>query len=436
MEEAPLLSAESMLHSQQPGDAADALCGDSCIFDHPTKADSSLLKVFFILLNTAIGSGTLLVPYCYTAGIGSALTVSALFGFVALSSLNFLIYSSTASRKYDYHELFEHCFGARRRWMLNIMVFLVQFGSAMIYSHWNGRLLNHLIGSKHWLFGSNEFYIYATTAVIAFPLTIFKSISQLGNLSMLSTLFIFVLIAHACYWFIKDTVQYGFDPRNELKVFNFKKINVIITALSVNSMAYNCHINLFSCLEHMEEPTVKRGKKFSFYVVLASFILYNMFGIFTYLDLFNTLGNGSSLEYYKGKHWFTILTICGVIVVLVISTPLVIWAARNSINMMIWKDKPMTNFRWIALGAGMCLLGSFLAATSDNVLLFFDVVGGLFTPTIIFFFPALFFIKLVKNAPISRRINAYFVAAFTLCAIMACTYESVREVIKTIKGDK
>ena len=437
MKSAPLLQSEHQLVTQglDSREQCEA-CDDEQIFDHPTEANSSFLHVFFILLNSAIGSGTLLVPYCYTSGIGTALIISAIFAFVALSAMNFLIYSSTKIKRYDYHEMFEYCFGKKKVWILNIMIFLVQFGSSMIYSHWNGRLLNYLIGSKHWLFGSNEFYVYAVTALIAFPLTLFRSISALGKFTMLSICFIVVLITHAFYWFIKDKSQYGFDPRNELRFFDFKKYNVIITALSVNSMAYNCHINLFSCLQHLKNSTIRRGKRFCYSVIIVAFILYNLFGLFTYLDLFNTLGNGSSLEYYKGKYWLTIFTICGVIFVLIISTPLVIWAARNSINMLIWKDKPMTNLRWICLGGGMCLLGSFLAASSDNVLLFFNVVGGLFTPTIIFLIPAIFYIKIIKNGPFIKRINAYFVAIFTICAIAACTYESVKQIYETIKGDE
>ena len=84
MKSAPLLQSEHQLVTQglDSREQCEA-CDDEQIFDHPTEANSSFFHVFFILLNSAIGSGTLLVPYCYTSGIGTALIISAIFAFVS-----------------------------------------------------------------------------------------------------------------------------------------------------------------------------------------------------------------------------------------------------------------------------------------------------------------------------------------------------------------
>ncbi|KAH0786479.1 Transmembrane amino acid transporter protein [Histomonas meleagridis] len=435
MSSQPLLESDgqiSYVHSEQ----GEIINSDN-VFDHPIEEKLSMGGCFLILVNTAIGSGTLLIPYCYTSGVFTSLLISLLFGIVSYIAMTCLIESGKNFRKYDYHELFAHCFGERWMWIPDLMIFLVQFGSAMIYAHWNGRLLNRLIGSSNIILGSNVFWVFATSAIIAFPLTIFKDIQALEKLTALSFVFIIILIVHATFWLIKDVSELGFDPRNELRFFNFKRYDVIITAFGVNSMAYNCHINVFSCIGHMKNCTFKRCKQLSIVVVAVAFLLYNMFGMITYFDLFDTLGNGSSLEYYPPRHWFTIITIIGVVIVLIISAPLVLWAARYSVNRILFKGRKMSNLRWIIIGGSMCIGAALLAASSDNVLLFFDLVGGLFTPTIIFLMPGLFFVKSANsNTPLYKKIAAYFIILFTIVAMVACTYQSISEIIKTAKGNE
>ena len=406
------------------------------LFDIPVPGQSSLFGCFQILLNTAIGSGTLMVPYTYTAGMGLALLVSAIFGILAYMAMHFLIDASNYCKKYDYHGLFAHCFGPKLIWILNVMVLLVQFGAMMIYSHWNGKLVNHLINyTQSVIVGSNSFWIALVTAVVVFPLTIFRQISKLEKFAMLSTFFIILLIVHSVYWFVKGYLNGTFDERkSQFVAFDFSKWKVVIAAFSVNSMAFNCHINLFACLENLRNCTIKRARALGIITVAVAFLLYHIFGTFTYLYLFDELStHESALEYYDHSDPFTIVTICGVILILVISSPIVCWAARNSLNMMIWKDKPMTNVRWVSIGGGICLVASFLASSSDNVLLFFDLVGGLFTPMIILLFPAVFFLRICKEASLGMKALAGVTAAFTIVGAGACTYQAIDEIINAAK---
>ena len=406
------------------------------LFDIHVPGQSTLFGCFQILLNTAIGSGTLMVPYTYTAGMGLALLVSGVFGTLAYLAMHFLIDASYTCRKYDYHGLFKHCFGEKMMWILNVMVLLVQFGAMMIYSHWNGKLVNHLVNyTGNVVIGSNSFWIALVTAAVVFPLTIFRQISKLEKFAMLSTLFIILLIVHSIYWFVKGYFNGDFDDRkSQFVAFDFTKWKVVIAAFSVNSMAFNCHINLFACLENLKHCTIKRARLLGIITVAAAFFLYHVFGSFTYLYLFDKLStHESALEYYEQSDVFTIVTICGVILILVISSPIVCWAARNSLNMMIWKDKPMTNVRWVSLGGGICLVASFLASSSDNVLLFFDLVGGLFTPMIILLFPAVFFLRICKEATVGMKALAYITAAFTIVGAAACTYQAIDEIIQAAK---
>lgn len=406
---------------------------EESIFDIPVPGDSSMFGSFQILLNTAIGSGTLMVPYAYTAGIGMELVISAAFCFIAYMALYFLIEASQYSNSYDYTGIFKSCFGEKPLWILNLMIFLVQFGTVTIYCLWNGRLLNHLVGSSHPLIGSTAFWSFLASTFCVFPLTLFRSIAKLENFASISTFFICLLIIHAFYWLIKD-VNDGYFDKTAPTAFNFNKYEVIISALSVNCMAFNCHLNLFSCLEHMNNCTLRRAHKLCGITVLVSFALYNLFGLFSYLDLRDKIGPGSSLEFYERPNWFTKLTIVGVVIVLIVSSPLVVWTARRGFNNLIWKDKPMTPLRWVCLGGGLVLLASLLASSSEDVIFFFDIVGGAFTPTIEFVFPAIFFLKIQRGAPKWKIILAGLVLVFSIISIAACLIQAVKQIIDAIRG--
>lgn len=93
------------------------------IFDYKVPADTGAFGTYRILLNTAIGSGTLMIPYCFTCGVGISLIISFIFALLAYFSLMLLIDSSQYCHKYDYHGLFSHCFGKGKLWILNIIIF-------------------------------------------------------------------------------------------------------------------------------------------------------------------------------------------------------------------------------------------------------------------------------------------------------------------------
>ena len=404
------------------------------IFDMPTPGDSSMFGGFQILLNTCIGSGTLMVPYCFTTGVGTELIISAIFCLVAFMALYFLIEASQYSGTYDYFDIFRSCFGKKHLWFLNLSVFLVQWGTVVIYCLWNGRLLKKLVGSSNPILYSNAFWSFLIATFAIFPLTIFRSLAKLESFASISTFFILLLIVHAFYFFVHDLVQDGFDPAGEFQLFDFRT-EVVISALSVNSMAFFCHLNLFSTLEHLKRPTLKRALSLCGLTNGVSYLLYSLFGLFSYLNLFDKIKAGSSLEYYTHPNWFTKVTIVGVVVVLIVSSPLVLWAARFGFNNLIWKDKPMTPIRWICIGGGLTLIAALLASSSEDVVFFFDIVGGFFTPTIEFVFPAIFFLKIQRGAPKWKIAIAVIVLVSSIVAIVACLYQAVKEIIDAVHGN-
>ena len=95
---------------------------DENIFDMPTPQDSTLFGTFQILINTAIGSGTLMIPFCYRLGIVFALFMSAIIGLISLGSFWMMMYAAFVVKKYDFRGLWNQLFKKNLIWILLILI--------------------------------------------------------------------------------------------------------------------------------------------------------------------------------------------------------------------------------------------------------------------------------------------------------------------------
>jgi amino acid permease len=174
------------------------------IFNYQTTPSTTMFGGFQILLNTTIGSGAVMVPYCFTVDVAMEFVISLIFAVLAWLSMHFLIEAARTAQKYDYQGLFDFCWGERKRWILDLFIVLTQFGALMIYAHWNVRLValvvTSLVPNLPLLFRQNAPWIFLIVALVICPLTFFRNI-----ISFFSTFFVCVLILHSLYELIRDT---------------------------------------------------------------------------------------------------------------------------------------------------------------------------------------------------------------------------------------
>jgi amino acid permease len=417
----------ALLSSFECGGIPTANFDNDDLFDHETPSTTSFLSAFFILLNTAMGTGTLQIPSCYPAGIGLALLISALFMVLTFLSMHFLIAAAKSVHRYDYKGLFDLSFGSEHRWVLNVIILFQQLGSLTIYCLFIGRLVSELIGPAPFILHSTQFWTFLITAFIVFPLTFPRQISKLQGASAFAVLFVLILALHSIFWWAEDIGQ---PKKGTVQFFDFKQVPTIIAAFSVNSMAFTCHLNLFPCLEQLKNCTVRRAHYLAATSLGVVFLIYAVLGIFTYLDKIDTLLEGKALlEYYNPKHWFTIIATSGVVVILIVSCPVQLWALRNSLNDFLFKGDTMTTLRWVGIGGGCSLIAAFLSSTSDNITVFFDVVGGIASPSLILLLPAAFYMKSKPDAGVGMKYLAIQHIVFTILGAVASVYQVITSIV-------
>jgi amino acid permease len=389
--------------------------------EEENKGKSSFFGAFLLLLNTTIGSGTLLIPYCYKSGLALCVLTSFGVSLIALASLWMLIDSAKVTKGRDYSHLFEITFGKKWTWIMNVWIILVLFGTVIIYVLWIGRLVKHIVPFKAKALESPIFWNFTCAILLIFPLTTFKSLKKLESWSGVAVFFIVWLIIFALYWLIKGVHDNGFQPE---KIVYFNPGKILISTFGIMSMAYDCHCNIFQTLNILKDPSTKRARWLTTVVVYVSFILYNSFGILVYLHLFDELGSGAALEYYPLGNWFTKVTILGVIIILILGGPMMVFPTRASVINLWWNGEVSTLW-WNIIGASIVLLATCCACLSNNIVFFFDLVGGLLTPGFVFTMPSIFYLKNVPKQKWYNKVICAIVIIASIAATIACTYNVV-----------
>ena len=392
---------------------------------------TSMFGVLLVLINTTIGSGTLLIPYCFKCGLAEVIIVAFVTALIALWSLFMLYDAAHATGATDYPTLFQACFGRKWVFIMDTWIFLVLFGTTVIYVNWCGRLVKHILPLDKGIWQSQILWNFICAVVLVFPLTIFRSLDKLQSWSGLAVCFILLLIVHALYWMIKGMVEYprAFDPA---KIVYFALNKQLVSAFGIYTMAYDCHCNIFGSLGILHNPTRRRARIVMTLVVAVSFVLYNAFGVFSYLYLFDDIGSGAVVEYYDKSNWFTKVTIIGVILIIVLGAPMMVMPTRNCLINLFWAPpirkedhRPVSTWVWILLGAGITLSATALTAISSNIVFFFDLVGGLLTPGFVFTMPSVFYLMKVKGTRWWEKFFAAIVILASVGATCVCTYQVI-----------
>ena len=398
---------------------------DECVFAHPTNGVQDIFGGVQILVNTAMGSGALLIPYCYTSGLASGIIIAGIFCILSTLSQWLMVQAAKESRGYDFCGLFEKAVGKKFVWIVHLIIVIVLFGVTSIYTLFGGHLFNLLLNSHKKPFNTDWFWVLILSVFFVLPLTIPKTLKKLEPFATLSTMCLIVLILNSLYWFIKDLVSNGNHIASRIRYFVANR--ALISNLSINSMAYNCHVNLFSCLSQLKNCTVRRSKRMIAIAMGVCFLLYNSLGIFSYLFLGDKIEDNSILDYYDQNNTFTkIATIC-VVFVMIISAPLVLHACRNALNGMFFEELEPSTCRWITMGFILVILSATLVCSFGKVMVFFDIVGGLFVPCLLFLFPGLCYYRICQCSPLYKRIFALVMCFLSFCVSSISIYKTITD---------
>lgn len=396
----------------------------------------TLFRAVAVLTNVITGVGLLGIPYCFCSGLGTNLIV--IFSIASLSCFSFsqLIDCSIKTNCKNYPKMINSAFPMRKlQWIPDLATVLILFGGSILYLQFSSSMLISALDEKAGvpkILKQRWFIVFIIQFVIDLPLVLLKSMHSLSFVSILSVALIACYIIHSIYYFAKGVHDVGFDPSGQFVVFKFD-INQVLPSLAIQASSYTCHPSIFPTLDKLHEPTKFRQNLVMLLVTVSASFLYLVGGIFPYLTLFNKIKDPIVLKYYPEGQTFTFIIKVCYSVILVLTTPILIFACRLSTNDLFFSSD-MTTMRHCIIGVVTLVLAGVVAVTVTNVNLVFGVVGGISAPLLIYILPSLYYLNICKDGSKVKKAVSWFSLVLGPIFIFVCLFDSIKTIINTIKG--
>lgn len=399
------------------------------------KNQITLFRAVAVLTNVITGVGLLGIPYCFCSGLGTNLIVILSIASLSCFSFSILIDCAIKTNVIDYPKMINSAFPLRKlQWIPDLATVLLLFGGSILYLQFSSSMLISALDEMNNVpkFLKNRWFIvFVIQFIIDFPLVLLKSMHSLSFVSLLSVALLGCYIIHSIYYFAKSVHDVGFNPTGQFVVFKFD-INHVLPSLAIQASSYTCHPSIFPTLVKLHEPTKVRQNLVMLLVTISATFLYLVGGIFPYLTLFNDIKDPVVLKYYP-KHTFTLIIKLCYSVILVLTTPILIFACRLSTNDLFFNTE-MTTRRHYIIGIVTLVLAGLIAVTVTNVNLVFGVVGGISAPLLIYILPSLYYLNIIKDGSKAKRAVSWFSLVLGPIFIVVCLYDSIKTIYNTIKG--
>ena len=161
---------------------------------------------------------------------------------------------------------------------------------------------------------------------------------------------------------------------------------------------------------------------------MCAFLIYTSSGIFGYLTLFDKILDPVAISYYPSGQTFTLITQALYTLLLALSVPLIFWSCRLSFNEIFFKSA-FTTLRWNVIGISIVLLSGVIAVTVKAINTVFSIIGGLFSPLIVYLLPSLYFLRISRERTLLTTSLAYFLILFGFFTIVISLYNTIIEII-------
>jgi hypothetical protein len=397
--------------------------------DPKEVANMTPFRVWAVLMNIIIGLGFLSIPYCFNSGIGTNTVVLIFIGICTYLSFVLLIDAALrAETTMDYTKLMSRSFPAFQ-WVPVVLIFLTLFGQgALHFQFWYNIIAKMTKGIENiadtdplpWYL-NRWFLIVMPSVIFCGPLTFLRNVKGYSQVSLLTCLLIVLTLIHAIVVF----GQKGFRPHGEIPIFTYNRY--FIPSLSTQAFAFHCHPGAGPAIAKLINPTRKRQYLTMAAVVGAGGICYYIGGLLPYLTLGSVgtpIKNHVVFDSYPQGPIFTYVTEALYALFLLVTTPLLLYAARVALHDLISKDPPSDNL-WSAVGLAVLVAATLLAVLVTSIATMFDLIGGVTISGIIYILPPIFYLKICHRDSVIKTIVAWSMIPIGIAVICICSYHAI-----------
>ncbi len=240
-----------------------------------------------------------------------------------------------------------------------------------------------------------SWFLIILVSVIMYPLTFLRNIDALKYSSFFSLL---------CVVFTSVVVVFMFmsSPDMSVKIAlaqDWPDSASALISLGIMVVSFCAHYNAPRMYMELKNRSVRRMRLVIGASTTLCFLLYALVGVTGYLSCL-TLTRDNVLDDYGADVVLVTVARVALVVALIFSTPLVLFACRRSFLVVFLPSLVSTApfWLWILISGGLLVLAGIIAANVPNISIIFGFSGSLLGVWFVFLIPGIFFILLGRAA--------------------------------------
>eukprot|EP00794_Sanderia_malayensis_P003441 gene3441-3936_t len=459
-----IASTESLtdsLASDDPLTEATPLVGANSGAFETSERTGTIFSSIFTLVSTMIGGGLLSLPFAFQQGGFLVSSFILLFVLAASTYGGFLIINS---KKYcqgkirNIEDVARVAFGIRGQRTVQITLFFMLYLVAAVYFilifDQIEPLLQYIAGGRG--FWTRRIVILSMISILVFPISLLKNLSALQYTSSLSVLCGLLLCVCVAYRSIENHLGGHVSREDNPIKWHPNSLREFLTCISIAELTFSCHFNILPMHTELANQTRKNKRLILFIAMGVTYLMNFSASFFGYFQFRKFTSQDITRNY---AHDDVVITAgrASLGFVLLLSFPLLIVPARQTLNKMIWSHErvhswrlfgpsafvtKVSNHRLNGPSALVWFLETFLIVYSafglayvvPQINMLWGFVGAIGCTVIIYILPPAFYLKVRHHPekPDAKKICAWLLLIVGIFLLCAGIYQSIMNIVDPI----
>eukprot|EP00039_Didymoeca_costata_P023207 m.6368 g.6368 ORF g.6368 m.6368 type:complete len:476 (-) comp3521_c0_seq2:1088-2515(-) len=375
--------------------------------DENPSATGTTLSSSINLINTILGAGLLGIPKATaSSGLFLSLALISLVLYVTHCSLDLLLAAAArlpSSQKPNYHCLARYSFPAIKYGrgperiaclLLATATFTTIVAFLIIIADVSVPIVATVSGIPE--ANVNRALMQIISMMVILPLASLKNLDSLSSASILSLIALFYVSLAVTFRGVRHIYDVGFsnvlgcNEQGVCVLLFIPDVHGVLNTISVVTLAFCCHMNVFTIRKELIEPTPKRFKNVLWIGLLVSYCAYLLSGFMGYTAFGDGVRGNILLNFNKSDKIMFIARIL-VVISFVLSVPIMSHPCINNLEKL-----EMPGSRQLKVNL-VCLAALAVASAVADVGFLFTVFGGPASVLMAFILPSTFYWMLVPK---------------------------------------
>uniref|UniRef100_A0A8C9SYY2 Solute carrier family 38 member 5b n=1 Tax=Scleropages formosus TaxID=113540 RepID=A0A8C9SYY2_SCLFO len=409
----------------------------------------------FNLSNAIMGSGVLGLAYAMSnTGIVLFLCLLTCIAVLSSYSIHLLLTCAGVVGIRAFEQLGKRAFGKTGKVLsaatitvhniggMSTYLFIVKYELPLVIQAFLGQHTS----SGEWYFNGNNLIIIVSICIIL-PLALMRHLGYLGytsGLSLTCMVFFLISVSGIMGTTLPNIVFYNSQHLVCITIYSIGSWNLTEDDVHLNcflmlfvfqtvytvpilAFAFVCHPEVLPIYTELRNPTQKRMQAIANVSIFAMFTMYLLTATFGYLTFYANV-EAELLHMYSKVDPLDTLILCvrlAVLMAVTLTVPVVLFPIRRALLQLLFPKKPFHWVRHTSIAVCLLFIVNLFVIFVPNIRDIFGIIGATTAPSVIFILPGLFYIRIIKDKPMTSRskIQAACFAAFGfIFMVMSLTF--------------